>query len=80
MKIKLLAFGIAGEIVGSSSSMIEVPDDCDIDYLREYLAEKYPALITVLAYAIAVNRSYVQGNMLLGENDEVAIIPPVSGG
>jgi molybdopterin converting factor subunit 1 len=80
MKIKLLAFGIAGEIVGSSSSVVEIPDDADIHFFRQYLSEKYPALATVLEYAIAVNRSYVQDNISLKENDEIAIIPPVSGG
>jgi len=80
MKIKLLAFGIAGEIVGSSSSVVEIPDDADIHFFRQYLSEKYPALAAVLEYAIAVNRSYVQDNISLKENDEIAIIPPVSGG
>lgn len=80
MRIKLLAFGIAGEIVGSSSSVVEIPNDADIHFIRQHLSEKYPALKTVLEYAIAVNRSYVQDNIFLKENDEIAIIPPVSGG
>lgn len=80
MKIKLLAFGIAGDIIGSSSSLLDLPGDADIHFLRQFLSEKYPALKSVLEYAIAVNRNYVQENIELNENDEVAIIPPVSGG
>ncbi|MFN6379996.1 MAG: MoaD/ThiS family protein [Flavobacteriales bacterium] len=80
MKITLLAFGIAGEIIGASRSYLELPAGADVQFLRQFLSEKFPALQSVLEYAIAVNRSYVVGNIGLNENDEVAIIPPVSGG
>ncbi len=80
MKVKLLAFGIAGEIIGANSQSIELPDGSDIRALQDLLSDKYPALSTILEYALAVNRSYIEENILLKEDDEVAIIPPVSGG
>jgi molybdopterin synthase sulfur carrier subunit len=80
MKIKLLTFGIAREMVGISPTEMELPEGADTETLQEILAEKYPALTSILSYAIAVNKSYVSGNQRLNENDEVAIIPPVSGG
>jgi len=44
------------------------------------LVEKYPKLDKLNSYAIAVNESYAEDEVILKEGDVVAIIPPVSGG
>ena len=41
---------------------------------------KYPQLENINSYAIAVNESYATDEIVLKENDVVAVIPPVSGG
>lgn len=82
MKIKLLAFGSTREIIGQGSSEIEVFDELTVAEFRQYLNNRYEALGQLAIYAIAVNQEYVtsEADLLLHENDEVAIIPPVSGG
>jgi molybdopterin converting factor small subunit len=45
-----------------------------------YLQNKFPALKQLSSCSLAVNECYVQGAIGLKTGDEVAIIPPVSGG
>ncbi len=79
MKIKLLAFGIAREIFGASSIEIELPGNTVAD-LKFSLEALYPKLKALASYLVAVNNEYAAGDLVLDIRDEVAIIPPVSGG
>ncbi|MCC6599880.1 MAG: molybdopterin converting factor subunit 1 [Crocinitomicaceae bacterium] len=79
MTVRLLIFGIAHEIAGKRSTTFEVPDNATVSELRSLLSLTYPQL-GPLSFAIAVNQQYVEDSVILTENDEVAIIPPVSGG
>jgi molybdopterin converting factor small subunit len=49
------------------------------DHLRALLLEKYPQLEGV-EFVFAVNRQIVHQNTWLGQNDEIALLPPFSGG
>jgi molybdopterin synthase catalytic subunit len=45
------------------------------------LATEYPAILTLVSFLkIAVNHEYADGERVLVEGDEVALLPPVSGG
>lgn len=49
--------------------------------LLERLREQYPRLAPLVgSVAVAVNREYVEPDYVLADGDEVALIPPVSGG
>jgi len=80
MKIKVLAFGVARDIIGSSESILDFPELTNTDQLRIFLNEKYPELGRIASYALAVNLCYAVAGAAILEGDEVAIIPPVSGG
>ena len=80
MKIKILAFGIAREICGSRSFDLEVPDDFDTESLQLLLNQKYPELQRLSTWQLAVNETYVNQNTAIRAGDEIAILPPVSGG
>lgn len=79
MKQQILAFGIAREIVGDPSIELE-PEITSVGQLRQALANKYPALGEQITFMIAVNNDYASDDLKINENDEIAIIPPVSGG
>ena len=79
MKHKIKAFGIAREILGGSEVEIEISGQTVAD-LRLYLAQRYPTLQGLKSLFIAVNHNYADDQTLLRENDEIAVIPPVSGG
>lgn len=80
MKLKLLAFGFAADIIGQRKLEIDLPETATTADLRVHLEDTYPGLKKIGTYVFAVNQMYAQGIQSLKEQDEVAIIPPVSGG
>ena len=77
----VLLFGVTRDIVGKGS--ISVPDADGIETvgdLKRLLMEQYPALRELSSLALAVNQSYARDNDPVNESDEIALIPPVSGG
>ena len=80
MEIRVLAFGIAKEIFGGSSAQAELPNDATVSNLRYALEQQYPRLKQLSTYMIAVNNEYALDGDNIHERDEIAIIPPDSGG
>jgi molybdopterin converting factor subunit 1 len=80
MKITILAFGIARDIVGGSTLDAELPEKCSVGNLREILFSQYPAFQNLASLAIALNAEYAQDDQMIDTRDEVVLIPPVSGG
>lgn len=79
MKVKIRAFGIAGEIVGGATVEIEF-NGKHVGELRATLLGRFPALGGLKSILIAVGQSYAEDSQTISENDEIALIPPVSGG
>lgn len=80
MKVNILAFGIVKEIFQSPSIEIELNGDSSVDHLKTRLEEKFPRLQQLASYMVAVNDEYANANVIIESKDEIAIIPPVSGG
>lgn len=80
MKISIALFGIAREIVGKSSLELTVPTGQSAAGLLADLRQQYPALAGLRSLAVAVNNEYAAEDVALHERDEIALIPPVSGG
>ena len=80
MEITVLAFGIAKDIFGGQSIQIMLGESADIATLKTVLEEQYPKLKELASYMIAVNDEYAHTNTVIQPGDEIAIIPPVSGG
>jgi len=80
MKTTILAFGIAKEIFNGSSMDIELKDGITILELKSKLEADYPALKKLRSYLVAVNDEYAADDLVLTLHDEIAVIPPVSGG
>jgi molybdopterin converting factor subunit 1 len=80
MEINILAFGIAKDIFGGSSIIITLTATADIGSLKQTLEQKYPRLKQLSSYMVAVNNEYAVDGQTVNERDEIAIIPPVSGG
>jgi sulfur-carrier protein len=73
------AFGITKDIVGNRETVFEVEGNT-VGSLREALKERYPSLQRIRSLMIAVNNAYAEDQLAIGESDEIALIPPVSGG
>lgn len=70
-------FGVVAEKTGTGNLTISFVDQTD--QLRALLLEKYHQLEGV-GFVFAVNRQIVHQNTWLGQNDEIALLPPFSGG
>jgi molybdopterin converting factor subunit 1 len=80
MEISILAFGIAKDIFGASSINIQLNEAATTAELKTTLEAQYPRLEQLASYMVAVNNEYAQDTTGITERDEIAIIPPVSGG
>ncbi len=59
----------------------ELEGNADVNALLEVLKEQYPKLGNLIEpLIISVNREYATYDTILKEGDEVALLPPVSGG
>lgn len=78
-RYKLRAFGITRELLGGKEPFIEIQGQTVGD-LRMELARRYPELLGLKSLYIAVNGDYASEDQVLTSQDEIALIPPVSGG
>lgn len=79
MTVRVLLFASIRD-AAAGADRVEVPADTVADVARE-LAARFPAAATLLARSrFAVNQQFAAPETKLGEGDEVAVIPPVSGG
>ncbi len=78
--MKVFAFGIVKEIFDAPVIDIDIEEGENIGSLKNFLEKKYPDLNALGSYMIALNNEYADSDMLIYSGDELAIIPPVSGG
>lgn len=80
MMVEVLAFGIAKDIFGGATTEVAYADQMTVATLKEQLEAQYPQLKELASYMVAVNEVYAEDDVILSAKDEIAIIPPVSGG
>jgi molybdopterin converting factor subunit 1 len=80
MKLEIITFGIARDIIGSSLFTIEITEGSSVEDLKQQILKQYPRFESLSSLMIAVNEEYGNIDTLLKEGDEIALIPPVSGG
>lgn len=76
--MRVLLFGIAKDIAGAP--FITAEGITTVTELKLWLFQKYPAMQKLKSLMVAVNKVYATDNIVLVPGDEIAIIPPVSGG
>ena len=80
MKIKVIAFGIAKDILQSKQIELELNPGDTVSSLRKILLQRHPEFTKLKSLSFAVGVNYQDDAYHLSENEEVVIIPPVSGG
>lgn len=78
--VNVLLFGITRDITGQSTLQCHLPAHPKVDDLLAYLKHQYPDLAGIRSLLVAVNGEYAEATTPLNSHDEIAIIPPVSGG
>lgn len=81
MTIRVKLFAAARELAGSPWVDLELPAEATIGHLRIELARHVPALAELTSHmAFAVGTQYAGDETPIHHGDQVACIPPVSGG
>ncbi len=81
MKIKVLCFGALAHDMGQESMEIDLPDNASVEDAIQALSHEHKVLGRYRSrLAFAVNLEYVSSTQALKDGDELALIPPVSGG
>jgi molybdopterin synthase catalytic subunit len=81
MKIKVLFFGLAHDLTGFDHELVEIPEGERLDFLWRRYQDRFPRLGNMAgALLAAVNEEMVEKSHVLRDGDEVAFLPPVSGG
>ena len=80
-RIKVLLFAMFADAAGVRETALDIPEGLPVEALRERIVAALPALGTIGPNVVfAVNSEYVSADLPLHDGDEVALIPPVSGG
>ena len=79
--IRVLFFGAAADRAGTRETELEVNDAPTLAEIWPLLVERHPDLAPMGGtLAFAVNGEYARGEDTVSPGDEVAVLPPVSGG
>ncbi|MBV7531680.1 molybdopterin converting factor subunit 1 [Chitinophaga sp. sic0106] len=77
--MNVMLFGVAKDIAGVAR--MQLPEGiATVGALKAWLTTTYPAMQQLNSLMIAVNKAYAADTQAVGITDEIAIIPPVSGG
>lgn len=81
MSVTLRLFGALRELLGTERMELELEAELTVEQLRRLIAKKYPKVADILPnLAFSVNLEFARADTLVKHGDEVALIPPVSGG
>jgi len=81
MKVRVRCFAAAREIVGSGELIVDLPEGSTLTQLFDRVQGQFPRLQGLAGSLLfSVNREYAPPDKRLSADDEVALIPPVSGG
>jgi molybdopterin synthase catalytic subunit len=81
MMIRVLFFGMLKELVGRSTDNVDLLDGARVEDVLAHYERQVPRLESMRrSLAISVNQEYARSDRELSAGDEVAFLPPVSGG
>lgn len=80
MRVRVLFFASLRERTGQKMMDLEVAAGITAEALLEKLRQDIPGMADSGRISVAVNEEYVDPNHSLSDGDEIALIPPVSGG
>ena len=79
--IRVLLFGAAADRAGTRETELPVDEGVTLEEVWPLLAERHPDLAPMRdTLAFAVNGEYARGDAGVSAGDEIAVLPPVSGG
>ena len=80
MEVKIKLFALGRDLIGKNELHLSLNDGATVETAIKALSAEYPQFSTLTTFMVAVNQEYADRQAALQNGDEVAIIPPVSGG
>ncbi len=81
MKVLVRCFASIREIVGTNELIVDLPEGSTLNQLLHELCGQFPGLQALMgSLMFSVNREYASTDTTLMAGDEIALIPPISGG
>ncbi len=81
MNVEVKLFAVAKQLAGQETIVVEVAQTATVADLRASIAQQFTELAGIVARTmIAIDTEYVGDEIIIAENAEIALIPPVSGG
>jgi molybdopterin synthase catalytic subunit len=82
MEVEVRLFAVLRERAGSGSVTVDVPEGATVEETLDAVAREHglAELMSAMPVVMAVNREYAAADAKLSAGDELALIPPVSGG
>ena len=81
MQITVKLFALMREKAGTDTVLLEMPTESTVTHVVTQLVRQYPALEPYVGNArYSLHMDFVDPTTLVTEGDELALIPPVSGG
>jgi molybdopterin converting factor subunit 1 len=81
MRVKVLFFGVLKDLVGKAEESLDLPAGTTLETLFSRYSQRYETLNTKRpSILFARNQEFAKPETILNDNDEVAFLPPVSGG
>ena len=81
MPVKVLFFGMLKDIVGRAEEQLELPGDNRLAGIFDHYAARFPRLREMAgSIVLARNHEFADPSAPVADGDEVALLPPVSGG
>jgi molybdopterin synthase catalytic subunit len=79
MQVRVLPFGVLKESLGSDAFLVELEGDSTVEDLLTHVGKRSP-IVQLRGIAVSVNAEYAKPSRVLRDDDEVGLLPPVSGG
>jgi molybdopterin synthase catalytic subunit len=85
IQVRVFPFGVLKDWFGASAATVELPGGATVRSLLDLMSAGWhgrePLSEPMLrSLAVSVNAEYVQADRMLRQNDEIGLLPPVSGG
>ena len=81
MRVRVLFFGILRDLIGCSEQELELPEDARLETVFDHYASQFPRVREMSdSIVLARNEEFAARDGVLADGDEVALMPPVSGG
>jgi MoaE-MoaD fusion protein len=81
MRVQVLFFGQLKDLTGRSSESLPLAERATLSDVLQHYADKFPDIRKLSSsLALSINREYATQDAPLKDGDEVALLPPVSGG